>query len=275
MRASVFSTAWFQLRICLKSLPCSPGSFCLILLLAALLLPAPAPAQDDSQPPERWLLIFDTSSTMQHWLAGTTTELQNLFFSNISSQLHAGDSLGVWTFDKKLHTGRYPLFTWQPQNAADEASQLINFLDFEHYSGRTRFAVLQPFLGRVIANSPRLTVLIFCDGKDKLKLTPYDDGINRVFDAMQADRNKLKAPFVVVIRTQAGKFVGASVNLPPGLLNVPTFPPLPQAAQIAPANPPVDSPASPPPPLPPVAPLVIVGTHVLTNADEIKKISGP
>ncbi len=203
---------------------------------------------------------------MEHWLPGTTTELQNLFFSNLSGQLQAGDSVGVWTFDEKLHSGRYPLFTWQPQIAADEASRLINFLDFEHYSGRTRLAALKPLLGRVIAHAQRLTIVIFCDGKDKLKLTPYDDGINRVFDTMQADRKKVKVPFVVVIRTQEGKFVGATVNLPPGNLDLPVFPPLPQPVQIVPAN---------PPPAAPAPPLVIVGTNVLTNPDEIKKVSGP
>jgi hypothetical protein len=211
--------------IFLKKRAAISGSRNLILLLAALIFTPMVPAQDVYQPPERWLLIFDTSSAMQHWLAGTTTELQNLFFSNISSQLHAGDSLGVWTFDNKLHTGEYPQFMWQPQNAASEASQLINFLDFKRYSGRTRFAVLQPMLGRVIADSPRLTIVIFCDGRDKLKLTPYDDGINRVFDVMQADRKKVKVPFVVAIRTQQGKFVGATVNLPPGSLDLPAFPP--------------------------------------------------
>jgi hypothetical protein len=263
------------MRVCLKRLPFIPGAGSLSLLLAALLLPVPAPAQDDYQPPARWLLIFDTSIAMQHWLPGTTTALQNLFFNNISGQLRAGDSVGVWTFDEKLRPAQYPLFLWQPQNAADEASRLINFLDFEHYSGRTRFKVLQPLLGRVIANSPRLTIVIFCDGKDKLKLTPYDDGINHVFEAMLADRKKIKVPFVVVIRTQNGKFVGATVNLPPGSVDLPVFPPLPQPVEAVPTNPPpgvwgaVASPTASPPPL------VIVGTNVITNADDIKKISGP
>jgi hypothetical protein len=244
-------------------------------VLAALLLPTRVNAQEGQQPPERWLLIFDTSMPMQHWLPGTTTELQNLFYNNFSGQLSAGDSVGVWTFDEKLRAGRYPLFAWQPQNAAEEASRLINYLDFEHYSGHTRFKVLQPLLGRVIASSLRLTIILFCDGKDKLKLTPYDEGINHVFEATQADRKKVKAPYVVVIRTQQGKFVGATVNLPPGSIDLPSFPPLPQPAAIAPNNPAPDvsSPVEPPPPSAP--PLVIVGTRVLTNTDEIKKISGP
>jgi len=259
----------------LKQLASITGFGRVLLLLTALLLPAPAPAQDGYQPPQRWLLIFDTSTPMQRWLPGTTTELQNLFFSNLSGELRAGDSVGVWTFDEKLHAGRYPLFTWQPQNAADEASRLINFLDFEHYSGHTRFAALQPLLGRVIAHSPRLTIVLFCDGKDKLKLTPYDDGINRVFDVTQADRKKVKDPYVVVIRTQQGKFVGATVNLPPGSVDLPAFPPLPQPAQISPPSPAQDLSGPVAPPAPPAPPLVIVGTRVLTNADEIKKISGP
>jgi hypothetical protein len=86
----------------------------------------------------------------------------------------------------------------------------------------------------------------------------------------------MQQPFVVVVRTQNGEFVGATVNLPPGNLDFPPFPPLPQDLQAAPPNSP--SPPAvvvPPPPVIVQPPLVIVGTNVITNTNELEKTSGP
>jgi hypothetical protein len=258
----------------LKQSPSTLGLRWFCASLVALCLLGRSSAQTVQEPPERWLLIFDTSTAMNRWLAGTTTELQNLFFDRMSGQLHQGDSIGVWTFAEKLETGKYPLFNWVPVKAADESAALVDFLDYEKYKGKTKFAVLRPALRQVIENSQRLTIVIFCDGKDELKLTPYDDGINGTFRAMQADRKKVKDPFVVVVRTQNGSFVGATVNLPPGSLDFPAFPPLPLPADVAPANVTPEAPPFTPAPAPPAAPLVIVGTNVVTNQSEIKKLSG-
>jgi hypothetical protein len=244
-------------------------------LLFVLGLLAQGSAQTAIDPPQRWLLIFDTSITMERWLNGTTTELQNLFFNSMGGQLRQDDSIGVWTFADKLQTGQYPLFTWMPGRAAEEAARLNDFLEYRHYFSTTKFAVLKPALRQVIADSPRLNIVIFCDGKDKFKLTPYDDGINQAFDALLAECKKHKVPFVVVIRTQNGKFVGATVNLPPGSLDFPVFPPLPV---VFPTNPVPEAVVGVPPPLAPVvpvAPLIIVGTNVLTNSEDIQKASGP
>src|SRR5213076_2877196 len=57
-------------------------------------------------------------------------------------------------------------------------------------------------------------------------------------------------------------YVGSSVNFPPGMVNLPDFPPLPQPRPPAP-------PVAAPPPRP-VTPLVIVGTHVETNWEAYK-----
>ena len=244
-------------------------------LLAFLMLFGRASGQTAVETPQRWLLIFDTSVTMERWLPGTTTEMQNLFFDSMSGQLQAGDSVGVWVFADKLHTDKVAPFTWLPGKAAEASSRLTDFLDYEHYSGKTRFAVLGPVLRRIIADSQRLTIVIFCDGKDELNLTPYDANINHTFSEMQADRKKNKVPFVLVVRTQNGKFIGATVNLPPGSLDFPTFPPLPVSAGPGSTKAPVAPAGAEPAPTISAPPLVIVGTNVLTNSEAIKKVSGP
>ncbi len=248
----------------------------LFAVLAVQVLFSRASAQTAPEPPQRWLFVFDTSSTMKKRLPATKLELKNIFISSVSGELHAGDSVGVWTFNQKIRTGEFPLTTWMPQFAATVSSNLVAFLDRQHYSGDTRFAVLNQTLGNVINNSERLTIVIFCDGADTLKLTPYDDGINQTFQQMQPAQKKSGQPFVLVIRTQRGGFVGATVNVPPGNLDLPPFPPLPPPIEIAPPNlppPPVIAPV--PPPVIATPPLVIVGTNVGTNINDMPKIVPP
>ena len=246
----------------------------LAVVLATMFWGSRAAAQSLLEPPQRWLLIFDTSTTMKNWLPATTTEVQNVFISSMSGRLHEGDSVAVWTFDKKLRTGEYPVFSWVPSLAASEASDLVSFLNKAHYLNSTRFAALAPALKQVIAHSQRLTIVIFSDGMDDMKLTPYDPDINQAFKQLKEARKKLKSPFVVVVRTQEGQFVGATLNLPPGGLDFPSFPPLPsEMAPVPTTVPPVVT--APAAPVVTAPPLVIVGTNVITDTNELKKATGP
>lgn len=248
--------------------PKKPGARWLAAALAALVLFSHASAQTAA--PQRWLLIFDTAATMKKFLPATTAELQNLFFDSISGQIRAGDSIGVWTFGKKLSAGEYPQLTWMPAQAAADAASLTIFLNNQHYVDKTTYAALHPALDKVIAHSQRLTVIIFCDGRDNLKLTPYDKEINQTFREIKAVRKDIKVPFVLVVRTQEGQFVGATVNVPPGSLDLPPFPLLPQPVETVPANP-AQPPVNAPPPVVPAPSLIIVGTNVLTNTNGLKQ----
>jgi hypothetical protein len=207
----------------------------------------------------RFLFIFDTSAEMKKRLPAVRVEVNDLFSMSLGGQLHAGDSLGVWTFDRDLRTGQFPLQHWNPEDAATIASDINKLVGRQHYANATRFGALQPQLNQLIQNSARLTVLIFCDGGDEIKWTPFDTGINQVFQQRLAEQKKARQPFILVLRTQFGEYAGCTMNFPPGMVSVPEFPPLPKPA-----------PPSQPPPAPvikpPVGPpLIIVGTKVGTN----------
>ena len=226
----------------------------LCALLAALALPVNAPAQPTG--PQRWLFIFDLSPAMQKRLPATETTLKDFFATAAGGQLEAGDSIGVWTFDQKLHTGQFPLVVWNPNYATALTTNLIGFLRAQKFTLDSQLAVLQPVLGNVVAGSERLTVVIFCDGQSEITATPFDPGINQNFQDSQAERRKSRQPFVVLIRTLAGKYIGCTVNYPPGAMNLPPFPvPTP----VAPPTPVV---AAVKPAAVAVPDLVIVGTNV-------------
>ncbi len=136
------------------------------------------------------------------------------------------------------------------------ASNLVKFVDAQHYAKSTHFEVLQPALNRVVQDSERLTVLIFCDGESKMSGTPYDDAINQVLKEKSAEQKKAHEPILIMLRSQLGQYVGCTIGLPPSPLNYPQFPPLP-----LPPAPSAPKPTNLPPPAPVVIgqPLIIIG----------------
>lgn len=232
-----------------------------ILVLGSRVSAQPAPQ-------ERWLFIFDTSAGMKKCLPGTEAEIKSLLASSVGGQLHPEDSVGVWTFGQERHVGQFPLVTWDPEQAVVTASNLAAFVHKQNYAGDTSWPALQPLLGQVIKESERLTLVIFCDGLGTIDWTTYNDGINRTFSQTLAERKKARQPFVLLVRTQHGQFTGCTINFPPGALNVPPFPPLPEPVKIIPPIPPPVV-VKPPPVV--VPSLVIVGTNVGTNLGEVMK----
>jgi hypothetical protein len=117
--------------------------------------------------------------------------LNDMLAASLNGQLHSGDSIGVWTFDQDLHTGKFPLQHWNAGERPMIASNINKFVGKQHYSNVTSFDALQPQLNQVMQGSERLTVLIFCDGGDEIKWTPY--GINQVFQQRLAEQKKTRS----------------------------------------------------------------------------------
>jgi len=205
----------------------------------------------------RFLLIFDTSADMRQRLPAVQKALDTLLATSVNGQLHSGDSVGVWTFDQDLHAGQFPLQYWVPEAAPTIASNIIRFVKKQHYLNKTGFAALPPLLNQVVQDSERLTVLIFCDGKGEIHGTPYDAGINQIFQQRQSERQKGRLPIVIGLRSQRGQYVGCMVSFPPQPVNLPAFPPLPEVIHAPPV---VNAPASPSPPQSSVPSLIIIGT---------------
>lgn len=192
---------------------------------------------------DRFLFIFDTSDEMKSRVKEVQTEINGLLATSMAGELHEGDSIGVWTFNQKLHTGEFPLLDWQPQNAARTAKTINQFVEKQSYNGKTDFSVLQPMLKQVMRSSPKLTVLIFCDGEGSVGWTPYDKGINDVFKTRWEEQKNSHQPFVLVARTQFGKYDGCTVNFPPGMVNFPVFVEAPPSGS---SNKPPQQPVTPP-----------------------------
>ena len=235
------------------------STFAVLMLLAVV---ASAEPQE-----RRWLLVFGTSSAMKKRLPAIESEIKSLLLADTNLLFAKGDSLGIWTFGDKLQLGQFPLTTWMPERSPLLVSNLTTFLRKQRFAGSESLDALQPTLNRIIEDSERLTVVIFCDGTETINWTPYDQGINDALHQAVADRKKTLPPVVLLLRTQTGKYVGATVNLPPVPVRAPPFPLLAREQKPVVTN--------PPPVVVPVVPkviappLIIVGTHVSTNTNDL------
>ena len=229
------------------------------LLTGTFLAPALRAQPAAQRVDNRFLLIFDTSVDMRQRMPAVQKALDTLLETSVNGQLHLRDSVGVWTFDQDLHTGQFPLQYWNPDDAPMIASNIIKFVKKQHYLNKTGFNALQPLLKQVVQRSERLTVLIFCDGKGEFHGTPYDAGINQLFQQRQGERQKGELPIIIGLRSQRGKYVGCTVSFPPQPVSLPEFPPLPEVAQ---APPDADAPAPSSLPQSSVPSLIIVGTTI-------------
>ncbi|HXE43137.1 MAG TPA: hypothetical protein VN516_08940, partial [Candidatus Baltobacteraceae bacterium] len=58
-------------------------------------------AQDEQWVDSRFLFIFSTSAEMKSRIQPTQTELNQILAFGVKGELHIGDSMGVWTFDRE------------------------------------------------------------------------------------------------------------------------------------------------------------------------------
>ena len=249
----------------------SHGALMFATLLGGILVVPAGHAESPGQKVDnRFLFIFDTSSDMKRRVPAVQRAVAALLATSASGQIRSNDSLGVWTFDQELHTGQFPLQLWQPDNSALIISNLNVFVGQQSYSKQTGFDTLVPPLNQVVKSSERLTVVIFCDGNGEIHGTPYDVGINQIFQQRQAERQKARLPIAIAIRSQLGHYVDCIVSFPPQPVSLPVFPPMPEAPpppKIVPAPPRAVVPPliiigtpptnRPPPPVPPVPPVPI------------------
>jgi hypothetical protein len=101
-------------------------------------------------------------------------------------------------------------------------------------------------LRSVVAESRRLTVLIFTDGSGTFTNTPFDEALNAAVAANQPGLAKTRMPLVIVLRSEQGKLIGHNVSLAPWPVEFPPFTPEP-APVVATAPRPEPPPTNRPP----------------------------
>jgi hypothetical protein len=208
------------------------GLATIALFLAATLHSAFA-AEEAKTPkarPGRYLLVVDTSSSMSRYAKNAHKVVNDLLLTGMSGELHAGDTIGVWTFNEELFTGQLPLQLWTPEAQEDIAKSVTDFLQGQPFRKDGRLENVLPVLSRLIKSSEKITVLLVTSVDTKLTGIPYERDVGRAYTLSRDEMRKQRMPFITVLRGWRGALIGGSANSGASPVEFPGFPPDPPPA---------------------------------------------
>jgi hypothetical protein len=201
-----------------------------IALFVAVLLPILTPAQPtpaastNASTAERFLVIVETSAAMQKRAENIQKAVAGVISSGLDRHMGYNSTIGVWTFNDKLSTGQLPLQLWTPSSRQRVALTLVQFLQQQKFEKIPRLPATWEAMTNVIAQSDRITVLLFTSGSDPIGGTPFDAAITESFIKNGEQQRKANMPFLTILRAVKGQVVAFAVNMPPWPLEVPPYP---------------------------------------------------
>jgi hypothetical protein len=208
-------------------------------------------AQTNVSPGRRYLLIVETSKAMSRRLTGLNQVIRQLG-SNLHRELQPGDTLGVWTFNDALFTGRFPLQHFSPETQPAVIGEVLSFLKSQKYENAAQWAPVLPALKHVVQVSPVLTIILVTAGTESIQGTPFDARINQAWSSWRGPQESARLPLVTVLRTDRGQITHWAVSAPPWPLELPPAPAMPQLPKpvaTTTSSPPRAVPAPQPPPI--------------------------
>ena len=172
-------------------------------LLAALLLAAPPCQAEDApripkQRENRFLFIVDTSSAMRGCSNAVVQDVVELMESEMRGEFRQGDTVGLWTYNDKLHP-EFPMQVWTKADKDTIVADMAAFLQERRYGKRAHLEKVMPAMSRVIKNSERITVLLISDGTGSIQGTPFDKDINNLQKKYAPELRSAHVPFVTVL----------------------------------------------------------------------------
>jgi hypothetical protein len=197
-------------------------------LLFLLLVPVIAFGQSTNPPARsrgnRYLLVIETSQEMQRRTEGLGKSVQELVGSGFGGQARPGDTIGVWTFNDALHSGKLPLQRWTTNSPSGVTNRIMKFLEKQRFEKDPEQTALLKELNGLVKDSEFLTIVFFTTGLEKWNGTPFDRPFNEFIELRGAQQEKARMPFFFALRAQAGSFVEYQTAAPPEPLIMPLLP---------------------------------------------------
>src|SRR5580658_64883 len=151
--------------------------------LAALILGAAVRGRADggnAVPMEnRFLFVIDTASAMKSRTNGIEQAVLGLLNSDMHGEFRKGDTLGIWTYDDEIHPD-IPMQVWTPESKEEITRDVVRYLRHQRYESHSSLDKVLRAVGRIIADSDRLTVIFVYDGSEMIHGTQFDDDINEL-----------------------------------------------------------------------------------------------
>jgi hypothetical protein len=210
-------------------------SACIIACFAAFgsqaLRAQPSPIH--SVPPRnRYLLIVETSRSMQSRVQGVVQAAQDLLGSGFK-ELRPGDTLGLWTFNEALYAGKFPLQDFSPQTQQAVAARVAAYLQTQKYEKQASLEKILPQVQRLVANSEFLTVILVTTGNEDVRGTPFDAAINGSYKQWRGEQQTARMPLLTMLRSYRGNISGYTVNQAPWPVELPPLAPELQRPALA------------------------------------------
>lgn len=220
-----------------------------LALFVAIFFPLMSPAQTPSTAGtnaisvERFLVVVETSAAMQKRAENTQKALGSVISGGLQGQMSVNSTIGMWTFNEKLFTGQLPLQLWTQTSRQRVAVTMVQFLQQQKNEKAPRLAAAWEAASNIVAQSERITVLLFTSGSEPVVGTPFDAAITESYIKNADAQRKANMPFLTILRAVRGKFVAFAVNMPPWPLEVPEYP---DGFKPTKPAPPVEPPPAPP-----------------------------
>jgi hypothetical protein len=215
---------------------------------------------------ERFLLVIETSAATEKRIENVQKVAGAIIASGLSGHMLPGTTLGVWTFNDQLSTGKFPLRVWTPESRQHTAREVAQFLQQQEFKKTPRLTGVQAALTNLLAQSERITVIYITSGSQPIKGTPQDELIAETFRSNAEKQRGLLMPFVTILRATKGQVAAAAVTTPPWSLEVPEYPDVPKPNPEA-LKPPAPEPPPPQPVAPRTSPNVLSPTNVIYLAE--------
>jgi hypothetical protein len=225
---------------------------------------APAPAHPLAN--ERFLLVVETSSATQKREENIQKVAGAVIASGLNGHMLPGTTIGVWTFNDQLSTGKFPLRVWTPESRQHTAREVVQFLQQQKFEKAPRLTGVQSALANLLAQSERMTVIYITSGSQPVTGTTQDEMIAETFRSNAEKQRSLQMPFVTILRATKGQVVATAVTTPPWALEVPEYPDVPKPDLEA-LKPPAPEPPKPQPVAPRSNPNVLSPTNMIYLAE--------
>jgi len=204
---------------------------CITILLPFLLSAPSAFAQETtgSSPAiltsNRFLFVIDNSALMRKHVDDIRAAINETLQSSANGQLHAGDTIGVWTFNQDLHTGLLPLQNWKPEDAEEINLRLREFVRQQTFEKSSRLDLAVSAINKIVKISDLVTVVIISDGKSPIQGTPFDNDINHLYLQAVHDMKGKSRAVVTVLQGKAGNYTpNYNVSARPWPIAIPALP---------------------------------------------------
>jgi hypothetical protein len=184
----------------------------------------PAPSAGAATVKGRYLIVVETSKAMERRALGVLEGVRELLFTGMRGQLREGDSIGIWTFNDQLQTGKFPLQTWSAKNSRQIAVLALEFLQSQNFEKDSALQNALAAMHGVVSNSAFITIALVTTGNESISGTPFDAAINQTFKNWQNGQQKKQMPMMTILRARKGQYTDFAVTPLPFPIDIPPYP---------------------------------------------------